>query len=65
MAVKAYMQRPWVSEGVTYGVLGRSNSPDGYGGYFSNTGVVGIGVFASAGNDDTADLVLGGNNGCR
>ena len=48
--------------GVTYGVLGRSNSPDGYGGYFYNTGAVGVGLFTSAGNDDAADLVLGGNN---
>jgi len=48
--------------GITYGVYGRTSSPDGYGGYFFNIGASGVGLFASAGNDDAADLVLGGNN---
>ena len=47
--------------GLTYGVIGRSNSPDGYGGYFYNSGLAGVGLFASAGNDNGADLVLAGN----
>jgi hypothetical protein len=48
--------------GITYGVLGRSNSPAGYGGYFYNDGAAGVGLFARAGNDDAPDLVLGGNS---
>jgi hypothetical protein len=48
--------------GITYGVRGLSSSPDGYGGYFSNIGGAGIGLFTQAGNDNAADLVLGGNN---
>jgi hypothetical protein len=48
--------------GITYGVYGRSSSPDGYGGYFDNTSAAGVGLFAKAGNDVAADLVLGGNN---
>jgi len=48
--------------GVTYGVLGRSYSPAGYGGYFVNLGAAGVGLFASAGNDNAGDLVLGGNS---
>jgi hypothetical protein len=48
--------------GETYGVYGQSSSPDGYGGYFFNLGAAGVGLFARAGNDDAADLVLGGNN---
>jgi hypothetical protein len=48
--------------GITYGVYGRSSSPDGYGGYFDNTSTAGVGLFAKAGNDDAADLVLGGNS---
>ena len=50
------------ASGITYGVYGRSSSPDGYGGYFDNTGAAGVGLFASAGNDNAADLVLGGNS---
>lgn len=48
--------------GITYGVLGRSNSPAGYGGYFNNSAAAGVGLFTSAGNDNAADLVLGGNS---
>jgi hypothetical protein len=48
--------------GKTYGVISHSSSPDGYGGYFYNSGAAGVGLFANAGNDDAADLVLGGNN---
>ena len=48
--------------GITYGVYGQSSSPDGFGGYFFNNGAAGVGLFASAGNDNAADLVLGGNN---
>jgi hypothetical protein len=50
------------ASGITFGVIGRSHSPDGYGGYFYNTGAAGVGLFGSAGNDDAADLVLGGNS---
>jgi len=50
------------ASGITYGVIGRSNSPDGYGGSFYNIGAAGVGLYTSAGNDDAADLVLAGNN---
>lgn len=46
--------------GLTYGVIGRSRSPDGYGGYFDNTAVNGVGLFAKGGGSIAADLVLGG-----
>jgi hypothetical protein len=48
--------------GLTFGVIGRVSSPGGYGGYFSNTGLAGVGLLAYAGNDSAADLVLGGNS---
>jgi hypothetical protein len=50
------------NSGITFGVYGRAWSPDGYGGYFDNTGAAGVGLFARAGDDNGADLVLGGNN---
>jgi len=50
------------ASGMTYGVIGQSNSPDGYGGYFNNHAAAGVGLFTSAGNDNAADLILGGNS---
>jgi hypothetical protein len=50
------------ASGITYGVRGRSSSPDGFGGYFANLGAGGVGLFASAGSDAAADLVLGANS---
>jgi hypothetical protein len=50
------------ASGITYGVFGRSRSPEGYGGFFDNLGVGGVGLYARAGDDDTADLVLGGSS---
>jgi hypothetical protein len=50
------------ASGITYGVFARAWSPDGFGGYFDNTNLAGVGLFASAGSDDAADLVLGGNS---
>ncbi len=50
------------ASGVNYGVLARSSSPDGYAGWFANSAVNGVGLYARAGNDNAADLVLGGNN---
>jgi len=49
-------------DGKNYAVYGRSLSPDGYGGYFDNLGLAGVGLFTNAGNDNAADLVLGANN---
>ncbi len=46
--------------GRTYGVHGLSRSPAGYGGYFNNTAVNGVGLFAKGGGSIAADLVLGG-----
>ena len=46
--------------GITYGVYGRDWSADGYGGYFDNTAVNGVGLFASGGGSVAADIVLGG-----
>jgi hypothetical protein len=46
--------------GITYGVYGRSWSPNGFGGYFDNTAVNGVGLFARGGGSIAADLVLGG-----
>ena len=50
------------ASGITFGVLGTSNSPAGFGGYFINYGAAGVGLFARAGNDNAADLVLAANN---
>jgi hypothetical protein len=50
------------ASGITYAVYGRAWSPDGFGGYFENTHSSGVGLFAIAGSDNAADLVLGGNN---
>ena len=50
------------ASGITYGVFGRSSSPEGWGGFFDNLGLGGVGLFARAGDDNAADLVLGGNN---
>lgn len=47
------------TSGANYGVVGASRSPDGYGGYFYNNGS-GVGLRAE-GEDNSADLVLGGN----
>lgn len=47
------------TSGTNYGVVGASRSPDGYGGYFYNSGG-GTGLRAESENDG-ADLVLGGN----
>ncbi|UCC76776.1 MAG: hypothetical protein JSW37_14935, partial [Anaerolineales bacterium] len=49
--------------GANYGIVGASTSPDGYGGYFYNTGARGAGLFARGGTDDAPDLVLGGGGG--
>ena len=46
--------------GITYGVYGRSWSPDGYGGLFDNTAINGVGLLARGGGSIAADLVLGG-----
>lgn len=46
--------------GKTYGVFGQSSSPDGYGGYFYNNSLNGVGLYASGGTSIAADLVLGG-----
>ncbi len=46
--------------GVNYGVYGRSDSPAGYGGYFENMALDGVGLFARGGTSSAADLVLGG-----
>jgi hypothetical protein len=50
------------TSGVNYGVLARSASPDGYAGWFANSAASGVGLYAKAGDDNAADLVLGGNN---
>jgi hypothetical protein len=50
------------ASGITYGVNGQSYSQDGYGGSFTNTAANGIGLYARAGDDNGADLVLGGNS---
>jgi hypothetical protein len=49
------------TSGVNYGVLARSASPDGYAGWFANSAASGVGLYAKAGDDNAADLVLGGN----
>jgi hypothetical protein len=46
--------------GVTYGVYGLSNSPNGFAGFFINTAVNGVGLYARGGGSIAADLVLGG-----
>ena len=50
------------ASGITYGVIGRSNSPEGFGGFFNNSAAAGVGLVTSAGNDNAADVVLGGNS---
>ena len=40
------------ASGITYGVYGLSNSPSGYGGYFTNTAVNGVGLIARGGSDN-------------
>jgi hypothetical protein len=48
------------TSGVTYGIYGLSNSPDGFAGFFINTAVNGVGLYARGGGSIAADLVLGG-----
>jgi hypothetical protein len=48
------------ASGITYAVYGRAHSPDGYGGYFDNTSVGGVGLLAKGGGSIAADIVLGG-----
>ena len=54
----------WVAadgaSGVNYGVLARSSSPDGYAGWFANSAVNGVGLYARGGSSIAADLVLAG-----
>jgi hypothetical protein len=54
----------WVAadgaSGVNYGVLARSSSPDGYAGWFANSAVNGVGLYARGGTSIAADLVLAG-----
>ncbi len=50
------------TSGINYGVLARSASPAGYAGWFANSATSGVGLYAKAGDDNAADLVLGGNN---
>jgi hypothetical protein len=54
----------WVAadgaSGVNYGVLARSSSPDGYAGWFANSAVDGVGLYARGGSSIAADLVLAG-----
>ena len=54
----------WVAadgaSGVNYGVLARSSSPDGYAGWFANSAVNGVGLYARGGGSIAADLVLAG-----
>ncbi len=57
---KLYTYGVW-AKGGTAGVYGESISSAGYGGSFNNTGG-GPGVYARAGSDGSADLVLGGNS---
>lgn len=46
------------------GIWGSSNSPDGFGGYFTNSSVggMGAGLFAQSANNDAPDIVLGGGS---
>jgi len=45
------------------GVRGTTESAASYGGHFSNTGLGGAGVYAAGADNDSADLVLGGEPG--
>lgn len=49
------------ASGVNYGVFARSTSPDGYAGWFANSAVNGVGLYARGGGSIAADLVLAGN----
>ncbi|HEY6073909.1 MAG TPA: hypothetical protein VIV15_11060, partial [Anaerolineales bacterium] len=57
--LRAYAMSP---TGVTYGIVGASRSPDGYGAYFYNSGG-GTGVYASS--DNGAALVVSGTGTIR
>ena len=48
------------ASGINYGIVGRSSSPEGYGGSFANAAVNGVGLYARGGGSIAADLVLGG-----
>ena len=54
----------WVAadgaSGVNYGLLARSSSPEGYAGWFANSAVNGVGLYARGGGSIAADLVLAG-----
>jgi hypothetical protein len=49
-------------DGAGAGVLGKSSSGYGFGGYFENSGAGGVGLYARAGDGDTADIELGSNS---
>jgi hypothetical protein len=49
-------------DGAGAGVLGKSSSGYGIGGYFENSGAGGVGLYARAGDGNTADIALGSNS---
>lgn len=50
------------TSGPTWGVYGKAQSPDGYGGYFENAATGGVGLYCRGYANADADLVLGGTS---